>query len=975
MPRQWRRGMIVVCGLLALSRFAARPFEDWRFESRLAEARREAMHGRHAEAGPRLAALAAERPDHGEAALLLGDLEDLLGHAGLAVAAWSRVPPTSPHRGEASLRLGRRAVDLGRLADAEEALLSALRSPGPHVAESRDLLTRLYWREARFAEAASLIEAQWRDLDASGRLTIERAVDQLRGHLSLDLETFPVDEIEADLRRLLDRSPEDDRIRLALARWATRAGRFDESSALIDQCLRRRPRDPVAWLARLDLARASDRPDSALVAFPHIPANRLEDAEVASLNAWIAAARGDLAAERAGLDALLKINPGDLAAIEKLAELLLRLGDRDGAAKLRARKAGLVDARDRYKAHFKDDELGAKPIEMAGLATELGRRFEARAFLALASRRIPGDPAVKEAIARSGPTSPTGGSHKGTLADVLRTGPRSIPVIPRREVGATPAIPRFEDDAKASGLVFRFDNGATSDRQLPEAMSGGVGLLDFDGDGWLDVYLIQGGPFPPPTARPTMGDRLFRNRRDGTFEDATGRAGLDRFPGGYSQGVAVGDFDNDDRPDLFLTRWRGYTLYHNKGDGTFEDATGRAGLGGDRDWPTSAAFADLDNDGDLDLYVCHYLKWDADHPRLCPNPESGVNRSCDPRHFDPLPDHLFRNDGGRFVDVTAEAGVVDRDGRGLGVVAADVDEDGLVDLFVANDTTANYLFLNRGGFRFEEAGLASGVACNANGAYQAGMGTAVGDLDGDGRLDLLVTNFYGESTTFYRNLGGGMFGDESDEIGLAAPSRFLLGFGIALLDANNDGHLDLATANGHVNDDRPKFPYAMPAQLLLGTGAGRLVDASRAAGPPWEVLRVARGLAAGDLDNDGRVDLILVAQDGPLAFFRNKSEAGRSITLKLEGTASPRDGVGALVTVLAGGKRRVAPRYGGGSYQSAADPRLHFGLGAAGRAEEVEIRWPSGRVDRHEDLPDGRGFLFREGDPTAHPLPGFDGHD
>ena len=311
------------------------------------------------------------------------------------------------------------------------------------------------------------------------------------------------------------------------------------------------------------------------------------------------------------------------------------------------------------------------------------------------------------------------------------------------------------------------------------------------------------------------------------------------MPRGFGHGVTVGDFDNDGFPDLFLTRWRSYALLHNnRGDGTFEDATAPSGLGGDRDWPTSAAFADLDNDGDLDLYVCHYLAWDADHPTLCPrvtvaaesersDPGQRYNY-CTPRPFAALPDHLFRNDGGRFVDVTAEAGIVDKDGRGLGVVAADVDGDGLVDLFVANDTTANYLWHNLGGLKFEEAGLVSGVACNAAGAFQAGMGTACGDLDGDGRPDLLVTNFYGESTTFFRNLGGGVFSDATAAVGLAAPSRFLLGFGIVLFDADNDGRLDLAIANGHVNDDRPDYPYDMPTLLLTGGDDGRLTDVTDA---------------------------------------------------------------------------------------------------------------------------------------------------
>jgi enediyne biosynthesis protein E4 len=489
--------------------------------------------------------------------------------------------------------------------------------------------------------------------------------------------------------------------------------------------------------------------------------------------------------------------------------------------------------------------------------------------------------------------------------------------------------------------------------------------------------------FPPDPSRPPAGDRLFRNRGDGTFEDATKRSGIALMNRGYGHGVAVGDFDNDGRPDLFVTRWRSYALYRNRGDGAFEDITDRAGLGGDRDWPTSAAFADLDNDGDLDLYVCHYLVWDAGHPNVCKRP-TRPGESIDPNHlyeycmphaFPSRPDHLFRNDEGRFVDVTAEAGIVDSDGRGLGVVAADLDDDGLIDLFVANDTTANYLWHNLGGMKFEEAGVSSGVACNSQGSFQAGMGTAVGDLDGDGLPDLIVTNFYGESTSFFKNMGKGMFADRTSAIGLAGPSRYLVGFGTVLFDANNDGRLDLAQTNGHVIDNRPDFPLDMPGLLLMGGEHGRLVDVTSKAGPAWSVPRIGRALATGDLDNDGRIDLVSVPENMPLVFFHNQtaSTAGHAVSFLLEGTTSNRDAVGAVITVTAGGRRHRAWRYGGGSYQSASDPRIHFGLGQD-RIDEVEVRWPSGRVDRFAHLEIDCCYRWKEGDATPIRLRSFSRH-
>jgi hypothetical protein len=466
---------------------------------------------------------------------------------------------------------------------------------------------------------------------------------------------------------------------------------------------------------------------------------------------------------------------------------------------------------------------------------------------------------------------------------------------------------------------------------------------------------------------------LFRNRGDGTFEDVTEPSGIGAMARGYGHGVTVGDFDSDGWADLFVTRWRHYALYRNRGNRTFEDVTAKAGLGGERDWPTSAVLADLDGDGDLDLYVCHYFRWDEKTTRSCVDPNNPANYRCIPLDFEALPDHLFRNDGGKFVEATKEARIVDRNGRGFGVLAADLDDDGRIDLFVANDMTANYLFRNLGGLRFEEIAQTAGVAGNATGTYQAGMGVACGDFHGAGRLDLAVTNFYNESTTFFENMGGGFFTDRTAAIGLAVPSRYVLGFGIAFLDSNNDGSLDLITANGHVHDGRPQFPWKMPVQLYLGNRHGKLIDRAAEAGPLFQVLRMGRGLAAGDLDNDGRIDVLVVSQNEAVVYFHNRteSERGHFVTLFLEGTKSNRDAVGAKVSVMHGGHLAVASRMGGGSYQSAGDPRVHFGLGESRRVDYVEVRWPSGRIDRFENLTADMGYWLREGDKKVRPLRGW----
>jgi hypothetical protein len=638
-------------------------------------------------------------------------------------------------------------------------------------------------------------------------------------------------------------------------------------------------------------------------------------------------------------------------------------GRKSEAKEFHTRKAEFNDRRAQYKKILDRDDRANHAHELARLAEKLGRRIEARGWTLGAQGRTGTESllSVPDHTALSVlPSAMLSAAIGDLLSEPKEESPMPLSRQPRR-------VPEFLDGAEAAGLRFVHDNGHSRRNPPPtEAMCGGVGLLDFDGDGWFDVYVVQGGPFPPLESASIQGDRLFRNRGDGTFEDVTERAGIASFPGGYGHGVTVGDYDNDGWPDLFVTRWRSYALYRNKGDGSFEDVTRQAGLGGDRDWPTSAAFADLDGDGDLDLYVCHYLKYDPSNPRRCTHPESPSKHECNPLDFPSLPDHVFRNDGGTFIDVTAKSGFVDPAGRGLGVVAAHLDDDDMIDLYVANDMTANYLFCNRAAFRFEETGQLSGAAASADGGFKAGMGIALGDLDGDGLLDLAVTNYFGESTTFYRNMGGGYFADHSTAINLAALTRRLLGFGIAFLDADNDGCLDVLSANGHVLDPRPQIPWTMPLQLLQGSEGGRLTDVSQRAGEPFGPLHLGRGLAVGDLDNDGRLDAVVVAQNEPLIYLHNQTkDRGHFIVFSLEGTQSNRDGVGARITVSAGGRRHAAERYGGGSYQSASDPRVHIGLGAVTTVESVEIRWPSGQVDVHVGLKADRQYRLQEGATPA----------
>jgi enediyne biosynthesis protein E4 len=931
----------------------------------IVEGKAAANAGKLAKARQALERAAALRPEVGEAQYLLGAVEKATGRPDAARLAWLAVPPESEFALHAAMMLARGALVHDRHADAEPYLKAALGASMPTGKEAREVLLNLFKVQNRLEEARRLVRDGWE--------TYPDRIGTLQQLWRLDTAS-PV--LLEDLRYVVENAakhaPDDDRVWLAQGNLAGRTSRYGEAAEFLKKCESRRPDDPAVWRARLDLALATQDVAGSRRALDHLPDDALPADDLVAVRAWFAARAGDLKSERRALEQLVAVAPGRLAALDRLAGLAKQAGEEAEATRLRGRKAELDKILERYRERLFKPEPAAAALELAGHAESLGRLFEARAWWELAVAR---DGALKarqrealDRLARAEAARRSAATLAGLLADLGRaTGPTQTPPA----VASTGPTPAFVDDAEAVGLRFRYDAGASKERQIPETMGTGLGLLDFDGDGWLDVYATQGCPFPPDPKRPANGDRLFHNRGDGSFEDATLSSGIAAFPGGYGHGVAVGDVDNDGDPDLFVMRWRSYALYRNRGDGTFEDATASAGLGGDRDWPTSAAFADLDGDGDLDLYVAHYLVWDQGSPFICHDPKFGANRLCNPGLFPSLPDHVFRNDGGRFVEVTREAGIVDTHGRGMGVVAADVDDDGRVDLYVANDQSANFLWRNLGGFRFEEVGHSAGVAASGSGGYRAGMGVDCGDVDGDGLPDLVVTNFYDEGTGLFQNLGQGVFNDRGEAFGLTTATRSRLGFGIAFLDANNDGRLDLVQANGHVDDFRPESPYAMPLQLFLGGTDGRLTDFGDRAGPPFRTERLGRALAVGDLDNDGRLDLLMACLDAPLMYAHNRTDRGHHLTLRLEGTTSNRDAVGARVTVTAAGRARVAWRKGGGSYQAAGDPRIHFGLGDADRVESVEVRWPSGRVDRVGPLAADDGYLIREGTRQAERLRGF----
>ncbi len=494
--------------------------------------------------------------------------------------------------------------------------------------------------------------------------------------------------------------------------------------------------------------------------------------------------------------------------------------------------------------------------------------------------------------------------------------------------------------AESSGIEFFHDRGATGGKYNPETMGSGVAWLDYDGDGWLDAYLVQSGPFPPDRSA-GAANRLFRNLGDGRFEDVTTRSGSGDT--GYGQGVVAADFDGDGFTDLYLANYGGDRLLVNRGDGTFEDRTRDAGLGADG-WSSSAALADVDRDGDLDLYVARYVEHDPAAEPFCANPDTGERWYCDPSVFEGASDLLYRNLGhGKFEDATQASGLGGADGKGMGVLMVDLNGDRWVDIYVANDMTWNFLFVNRGDGTFEDSSLLSGAAVSREGMPEAGMGVAAGDVDGDGDADLAVTNYDVQTNTLYRNDGDFRFEDASAGSGFGVPSFNMVGFGLALADFDRDGHLDAYVANGHTVEtpSRANVFYRQPDLLLLGNGRGGFT--SEPCRLPPEGPTVSRGIATADYDSDGDADMAVQRSGGALALLRNQADVGSWLGLQLSGRGANTGGVGARAELVTDRGSQVRWALAGDSYQSSSDPRFLFGLAAGTSVKQLLVDWPGGR--------------------------------
>jgi enediyne biosynthesis protein E4 len=526
--------------------------------------------------------------------------------------------------------------------------------------------------------------------------------------------------------------------------------------------------------------------------------------------------------------------------------------------------------------------------------------------------------------------------------------------------------PFEEIPAEKSGIRWVHSSGKSPEKYLPETTGAGCAFFDYDNDGWMDVYLVNSGKCDFFAPDPPLRNALYKNNRDGTFTDVTEKAGV--AGGGFGQGVAVGDYDGDGFPDLYVSQYGHSILYHNNGDGTFTDVTEKAGVAAPG-WASSAVWFDYDNDGRLDLFVCRFVDFSKELNKPCGVHEDGHKHYCIPQIYSPMSSWLFHNNGdGTFADVSKESGIAGHLGKAWGVVATDINNDGLMDLFVTNDTVANFLFVNRGKGKFEEIATAAGVAYSNEGRSRSGMGIDSADFNEDGWMDLFVANLDREMFAIYQNNHDETFDDMALPTGIGKATKFMSGWGLKFFDYDNDGNLDLFLANGNpddlINSLHGEVTYEEPLILFHRTGKG-FQDVSAASGPIFARKLCSRGLAIGDFDNDGAIDVLISVNNAAPLLLKNTAATGNHwLGVRLIGKKCNPDAVGARVTYQAGNLKRGRMKVGGGSYLSSHDPRMVLGLEKRGKLDWLEVKWPlpSGKLERFTNLPVDRYITIVEGE-------------
>lgn len=892
-------------------------------------------------------------PDHSQAMLFRAQLARDMGDDQAALAFVTKVPDTPAKLGsparfvEGSILLG-----MNMAAKAESKLLRSIEL-NPAYVHPHETLLRLYLLQRRKTEIL-------RELEALSRF---RALQLPELALQLTAGEPMIDAKDAipQLESYVTADPDDMFSQLALATYYREAVRPGEAIAVLRQLISAHPEFSRARGVLVEiLVDQQDLPGAA----KSVESVELSDNSPVEL--WRSAGIYLLAQEEweraaQSFAVVIPTNSLDRATFRRLGLALQRMGDHQSAVMALKRTSQIAQLRDQCETlgiQLTRNQVNSKGLtELADLLADLEEPDRASVFYEQAILMDPAATKAREGLQRL-QTQKT-----ATITQLLakiprRTGPMSLkvreavtPAPPSTSAGRTVgSVIRFRDDHERTGMNFSYFNGESGFRYLIESMGGGVGVIDFDHDDWPDLFFPQGNDMfsNSPEASKTWHDQLFRNVGGTRFVAIPREAGVG--DPGYGQGVAVGDFDNDGFDDLVITNYGACTVLINRGDGTFEDVTARSGLNR-KDMSTSAGWADFDQDGLTDLFIVNYV----DGLKVCRN-DLGEISACSPSNHIGVDDRLYRNLGdGRFEDVTARCGLVPG-GKGLGLLLADLDDDGLVDAFVSNDTSPNFFYRNRsrpGEIKFVEEGLLSGMALGETGIAQAGMGIACGDMNGDQRLDLYVTYFHREANGLYLNRGDGLFEEATRAAGLYHPTLNMLGFGTQAVDFDLDGHLELVVANGHIDDQRFRgIPWKMPPQLFVSQGGLVFEDRSRDAGEYFRGEYLGRAVVRVDWNRDGRPDLAIVHQDRPAALLTNTTEStGNFLEIKLRSATGNRNAIGARVNVTCQGQTQRADVTSGDGFYCGNEQKLIFGLGDCQRVDRLEIVWPGGMREVHTDLP------------------------
>ncbi|HBJ38520.1 MAG TPA: hypothetical protein DDZ51_27950 [Planctomycetaceae bacterium] len=862
-------------------------------------------------------------------------------------------------------RLGDYASRLGYTANAEAYLRRALQY-SPEDLATRESLISLMVRYGRMWEAQELILPLMKQgqVDANHLIVVSSPDIWLADNsqfTSLSLAAVPDDPLPL----------------LADASQAWRANQWDRAEGLLREIITAHPEniEARAQLGRI-LAEASD-PAPFLFWRKSLPESATEHPLIwFAWGRWAQQQNQLTAAARCFWETLVR-QPNHTAANYQLSQVLIGLGQTEQAKAFSGRAEKLAKLYlliDGVKADLSLEKIQA----LIGLLETLGRPREASGWCEVVLREKPDTVWASTALHRLRKQyNPSSGFTLDSYNPALQFDLSRYP-LPRwelgnatdkdsKEEGENTGLIQFEDLASAAGIDFSYQNGASNDgfETLFEMNGGGVAILDYDNDGWPDIYMTQGGQLPPMRERSSPTNRLFRNLGNGTFQDMTTQSGLgDR---GYGQGVTVGDFDNDGFPDLYIANIGPNVLFHNNGDGTFSDVTTEMGVAGS-DWTSSCLIADLNGDTYPDLYVVNYIGGDDLLGAVC---KKHAGRRCAPVDFPAAQDRIYLNLGnGRFDEVTDQSGIVASGGRGLGIVAADLDGSRRLSLYVANDMSANFLFTNQtptpgASPLFSERGLLSGLGLSSQGIAQAGMGIAAGDANGDGLLDLFVTNFYQEPNNLYVQQSDRLFQDRARPANLWDAGFAMLGWGTQFLDADLDGYADLIVANGHVHDPvDPQVPYQMPPQFFRNLGSGQfLLQPAETLGKYFQGKYLGRAVARLDWNRDGLDDVCIMHLDSPVALLTNQTkQRGNHLSLSLVGTASDRDAIGTSVRATFGQHTSVHQLIAGDGYQASNQRQLNIGVGESKVVNRIEIVWPSGKTQVFVNIPVDNAFLVIEGE-------------